>query len=88
MVDNGEKLQQALRQRLGDDFAWSILGSVGYGVTAIAYDGRFIYSNSAYAKMVGYTVEEIIGNKPHKFTHPDDIPELNKAAQKTVEVAV
>lgn len=86
MVDNGEKLQQALRQRLGDDFAWSILGSVGYGVTAVDRDGRFIYSNPAYAKMIGYSVEEIIGNTPHTFTHPDDIPELNKAKQKRLRM--
>ena len=82
MYDQNDALQRDIRERLGDDFAWSILGSVGYGVTAVDKNGRFIYVNPAFVQMLGYAYEEIIGKTPYAFTHLEDVDELNKAAQK------
>ena len=82
MNNQRDDVQQHIRERLGDDFAWSILGSIGYGVTAVDKNGRFVYVNPAFVQMLGYAYEEIIGKTPYVFTHPEDVAELNKAAQK------
>lgn len=49
------------------DFALQVLNNMGQGLTVIDKDGRFEYVNPAYADMLGYTVEEIIGKTPIDF---------------------
>lgn len=36
--------------------------------------GRFVRVNGAYARMLGYTQEELIGRSWEEVTHPDDLP--------------
>lgn len=38
----------------------------------IIQDGKFIYVNKKFAEMLGYGVEEIIGQNPERFIHPGD----------------
>ncbi|GAB6903949.1 sensor histidine kinase [Kineosporia succinea] len=42
------------------------------GQTIIGLDGRFIRVNDAYARMLGYGPDEMIGMRNVSFTHPDD----------------
>jgi diguanylate cyclase (GGDEF)-like protein/PAS domain S-box-containing protein len=46
-----------------------ILESVGEGIQGIDTDGRIIFENSADAKLLGYTVEELCGKLAHDTVH-------------------
>ena len=70
LFENG--LYQEIRENLGDDLAWSILESVGYGLIVVGTNGLMLFTNPAYAEMIGYPPEEIIGRKPRKFVYQED----------------
>jgi diguanylate cyclase (GGDEF)-like protein/PAS domain S-box-containing protein len=59
-----EQALMQLRRRSG-----LILESVGEGIHGIDMDGRIIFENSAGAKLLGYTVEELCGKSAHDTMH-------------------
>ncbi len=79
---SGNGLHKTLKEKLGDDFAWSVLETLGYGVTAVDKNDQFVYTNLAFAQLLGYTPEQIIGQTPYAFTHPDDQSKVKIALQK------
>ncbi len=54
------------------DFAQRILTTLGEGLTVTDADGRFEYVNPAYARMVGYRHQDLIGKTPKDVTVPED----------------
>jgi PAS domain S-box-containing protein len=65
-VTEEKKAQNALQAER--DFALQVLNNMGQGLTVTTKDGRFQYINPAYARMVGYAPEEILGKVPLVFT--------------------
>jgi PAS domain S-box-containing protein len=65
-VTEEKKAQKALRRER--DFALQVLNNMGQGLTVTTKDGRFEYVNPAYAGMVGYRPDEILGKSPASFT--------------------
>ncbi|NWG34345.1 MAG: GAF domain-containing protein [Chloroflexi bacterium] len=61
--------QQTIRTER--DFALQILNNMGQGLTVANKDGSFEYVNPAFAQMIGYSAEEIIGRSPKDFTAPE-----------------
>jgi PAS domain S-box-containing protein len=61
------------------DFASQVMNALGQGVTVTGPGGRFEYVNPAYAQMLGYQPEEIIGRTPKDFTLADDYGLLDQA---------
>lgn len=57
-----EELQ---RQR---DFAVQVMNAMGQGLTVTGSDGLFEYVNPAYARMIGRSPEDLIGNSPQDVT--------------------
>lgn len=52
------------------------------GMVLVRSDGRIIEANGAYARMLGRTVDELVGSPIELTTHPDDIPaERERMAQ-------
>jgi PAS domain S-box-containing protein len=51
----------------------SVFESAMVGVGRIAFDGRFIEVNAAYADIVGYSREELMALRFQDITHPDDL---------------
>ncbi len=49
-------------------FATSVVDTMGQGLTVTDLDGRFIYVNEAYARLLGCAPEEIVGQSPMDFT--------------------
>ncbi|MBP6471158.1 MAG: PAS domain S-box protein [Chloroflexi bacterium] len=58
------------------DFGQQIMVNLGQGLTVVGADGLFEYVNPAYARMLGYTEAELLGQDPTTFTHPDDLDAL------------
>jgi len=54
------------------------------GITITDEQGRIVYINPADAKMHGYTVEELIGQRSNIFTTPD-LRELSGFSQKDID---
>ena len=47
--------------------------------------GFYKYVSPAATKLCGYSTEEILGEKPEEFIHPDDLPIINDALEKAVK---
>ena len=60
------------------DFAVQVMNTLGQGVSVSLLDGVYEYVNPAYANMLGYTPEEMVGETAEKFAHPDDVAGLKE----------
>lgn len=82
LAERKQAAQELARER---DFALTVMNALGQGVMVTEFDGpaasdlRIKYANPAYAKIIGYSSEEIIGRAPEYFTLPEDIPILRQA---------
>lgn len=72
--------ENALREQ--QIFAQQVMDHMGQGLTVTNLDGHFTYVNPAFAHMVGYTPEALIGKSPHDVTDPDYQKALHQAHQK------
>lgn len=54
------------------DFAVQIMNTLGQGVSVSMMDGVYEYVNPAYAKMLGYRPEDMIGEPSEFFAMPED----------------
>ncbi len=50
------------------DFAMLVMNNMGQGLTVTDSHKNFEYVNPAYARMIGYRPEELIGRSPQEFT--------------------
>ncbi|RMG97803.1 MAG: PAS domain S-box protein, partial [Chloroflexi bacterium] len=71
-----EQLQQ---QR---DFALQVMNTMGQGLTVADTEWRFEYVNPTFARMLGYTPEELIGKTPFDITVKEDWPKLHESRNK------
>lgn len=55
-----------------------IFEHVPAGITLTGLDRRWTRVNSQFAKMLGYTPEELLGKRPEELTYPDDRGETIK----------
>ncbi len=58
------------------------LSNAAEGISRINPEGRYIAVNDAYANMVGYQPEEMIGMDWQQTVHPDDLDDLKAAYQQ------
>ncbi len=64
------------------NFALQIMNNMGQGLTVINSVGAIEYVNPAFANMLGYKPEEMIGRTSFELTHPDDQQILREAREK------
>jgi PAS domain S-box-containing protein len=58
------------------------LESAVEGISQLDTQGRYIQVNPAYARMVGYSAEELIGSAWQQTVHPDDLELMQAAYQR------
>ncbi len=73
-ISKRKKMENELQAQR--DFGQQIMANLGQGLTVVGADGLFEYVNPAYARMLGYTEAELLGQDPTTFTHPDDLDAL------------
>ncbi|PDW03847.1 PAS domain S-box protein [Candidatus Viridilinea mediisalina] len=61
------------------DFALQVIQTMGEGLTVVGADGRFIFVNDAYARMLGHVPTSLIGRSPLDFTVAEDWTTLERA---------
>ncbi len=57
----------------------NVLELMGQGLTVSDGEGRWIYVNSAYARLAQRSVEELVGSRPDYLAAPEDLPVLAEA---------
>ncbi|MEI7554652.1 PAS domain S-box protein [Candidatus Chlorohelix sp.] len=67
---------QIVEQR---DFAQLVMNTMGQGLTVSSDNDRFDFVNPAYASMLGYSPDELIGKRPSDLTDSADRPKLKDA---------
>ena len=61
------------------DFALYVMSTMGQGLTVTGADGKFSYVNPAFARMLGYPPESLVGREPEEFTFAEDVVRLEQA---------
>jgi two-component system cell cycle sensor histidine kinase/response regulator CckA len=56
-----------------------------FGVALAGLDGRFSTVNPAFARMLGYTQDELQGRHFQEITHPEDIPKKQEVIRTLLE---
>ena len=77
-----ERLRAEMELQKERDFAVQVMNTLGQGVAVSLLDGIYEYINPAYASMLGYTPEEMIGKLSDSFVHPDDLEKLMKETSR------
>lgn len=67
------------------NFGQQIMVTMGQGVTVTTVEGVFEYVNPAYARMLGYPQEEVIGKTVLEFTFPEEEPSFIQAQMRRLE---
>lgn len=55
------------------DFALKVMNTMGQGLTVSSHKGALEFVNPAFAQMVGYNPEELMGKKIEQFINPEDL---------------
>ncbi|MNX66571.1 Sensor histidine kinase TodS [compost metagenome] len=53
--------------------AWAIFDSAAIGMALVGLDGRFLRTNRAWERIVGYAEAELLARRFQDITHPDDL---------------
>lgn len=69
-ITKRKQAEAALKQQR--DFAQQVLNTMGQGLTIADAEGCFEYVNPAYARMLGYSPDELIGQRPRDLIYPED----------------
>jgi two-component system, sensor histidine kinase and response regulator len=64
------------------DFALQVMNTMEQGLTVTDVEGRFVYANPAFARMMGYTPEELRGTNPRDVTFAADIETFDQVRQE------
>lgn len=67
------------------NFAQQIMGTMGQGLVVATIEGSFEYVNAAYAEMLGYEPNELIGKTALDITWPEDHHRLIQAQMQNLE---
>jgi len=70
------EVTEALRE--SEEKFRTLFESAPIGVALHSASGRYVYTNPAYQRMVGYSDDELRGLGVRRITHPDDIVEGQK----------
>ncbi|MBI3244814.1 MAG: PAS domain S-box protein [Chloroflexi bacterium] len=74
LVAERQQAEEALQRER--DFALTVMNNLGQGVTVTGPGGHFDYVNPAFAHMLGYAPEDLLGLTPQDITLPEDYPIL------------
>jgi diguanylate cyclase (GGDEF)-like protein/PAS domain S-box-containing protein len=76
--------QQELLHQLHSEheFASQVMQSIGEGLTVTDAEGRFTFVNNAYARLFGYSPEDLIGRSPFELTVSEEFADLRSVLTK------
>lgn len=79
-VEAENRIQQLLAElQQQHDFLTRVFNTMGQGLTVTNAKGQFEYVNPAYARLFGYTPEDLLGRTPNELTVSEDLAALEAA---------
>lgn len=82
LIRRNEKLTYQQQASTGWGEMSSALSLAAEGIARLNPQGQYLFVNDAYARMAGYTPDEMIGCAWQKTVHPDDQPLMMVAYQQ------
>ena len=67
-----ERKQVEMELEFQKEFAFQVMNTMGQGLTVTDAEGNFEYVNSTYARMLGYSPQQLMGRNPLEFTTLED----------------
>jgi two-component system, cell cycle sensor histidine kinase and response regulator CckA len=64
------------------EFTTQVIDTMAQGLTLADNEGKFKLVNQAYARMLGYSIQELIGKSAFDLTHPDELKDLGETRQR------
>ena len=86
MINRGESAGNEGRRTLGRDLRLLelIVENIDDLIAVIDSQGRRVWNNAAYARVLGYSVESLAGSNSLIEVHPDDLPKVQGALRDSM----
>jgi PAS domain S-box-containing protein len=87
-VDITTLVRAANEAQVEHAFALQIMDNMGQGLTVTDAERKFEYVNPAYAQMLGYKPEELIGKSPALTTFPEDYQRVAQVLTQRPDIII
>ena len=86
MIKNGGAVENEEKRTLGRDLRLLelIVDNIDDLIAVIDSQGRRVWNNAAYARVLGYSVEGLAGSNSLIEVHPDDLPKVQQALRDSM----
>jgi len=68
-----------------EDLFRSIVENASDLIATLSLDGKFLYASPTFTTIMGYEIAELIGEPWAAIIHPDNLPELERLAARSIE---
>ena len=87
MTISGDSVENEGKRTLGRDLRLLelIVDNIDDLIAVIDSQGRRVWNNAAYARVLGYSVESLAGSNSLIEVHPDDLPKVQQALQDSMQ---
>ncbi len=82
LTTNGDSVENDEKPTLGRDLRMLelIVDNIDDLIAVIDSQGRRVWNNAAYARVLGYSMESLAGSNSLIEVHPDDLPKVQLSA--------
>ena len=86
LINSGDSVENEEKQTLGRDLRLLelIVDNIDDLIAVIDSQGRRVWNNTAYARVLGYSVESLAGSNSLIEVHPDDLPKVQRALRDSM----
>ncbi len=86
MTNSGDSVENEEERTLGRDLRLLelIVDNIDDLIAVIDSQGRRVWNNAAYARVLGYSVESLAGSNSLIEVHPDDLPKVQEALRDSM----
>jgi PAS domain S-box-containing protein len=86
VINRGESAENEGRRTLGRDLRLLelVVDNIDDLIAVIDSQGRRVWNNAAYARVLGYSIESLAGSNSLIEVHPDDLPKVQGALRDSM----
>jgi PAS domain S-box-containing protein len=86
VINSGDSVENEQKRTLGRDLRLLelIVDNIDDLIAVIDTQGRRVWNNAAYARVLGYSIESLAGSNSLIEVHPDDLPKVQRALRDSM----